>query len=432
MRLPSHAGDERRVVVTGMGIVCPIGETTGEFFHALVNGRSGITHWKNMDERIDSKIGGDMTDFDLAAHFGRVGKCYPASLVENAQVIMRSTPISGNLAAAVAVQAYVDAGLGDSQIAPERFGVVMGGGNLNQGYSYQNALMFVKDPDDIEPLYGIHFQDTDVTSKVSELLTLKGPAWSVAAACATGNFVVLSALDLLRMGRADAVLCFSPSAGIDPLVLHGWAIVGAISTESFNDEPWRASRPFDIRREGFVPAHGGGALVLETLAGARARGAPIYAEVLGAGVSSDATRFTKPFVDGEVRAIRAALDDARVNPADVDYVNAHGTSTPIGDAVEVEAIKTVFGGHAREIPVNATKSMVGHCLTAAGIVELIATILEMRHHVIHPTINLEEPDPALDLDFVPNQARDYDMGIAISNSFGFGGLNSCCVVAQPP
>jgi 3-oxoacyl-(acyl-carrier-protein) synthase len=219
---------------------------------------------------------------------------------------------------------------------------------------------------------------------------------------------------------------------LDPLLLQGWAIMGAISIQSFNDDPARASRPFDARREGFVPSEGAGAVVLETLARARAREARIHAELLGAASTSNASRLTKPDLDGQIRAIRGALQNAHIAAEKVDYVNAHATSTLLGDATEVAAIKATLGDRACHIPVNSTKSMIGHCIMSAAAVELIATVLEIEHSFVHPTINQEESDPELDLDFVPNEARQHRIEVAISNSFGFGGLNSCVVVGRAP
>jgi 3-oxoacyl-(acyl-carrier-protein) synthase len=229
----------------------------------------------------------------------------------------------------------------------------------------------------------------------------------------------------------DAVMVTGASNDLDPPSLHSWVIIEALAFRSFNDEPERASRPFDALREGFVPSQGAAAVVLETLHGARGRGARIRAEILGAAAASDASRLTKPDRNGQVRAMRGALDDARVRPEEVDYVNAHATSTPLGDAVEVAALKEVLGEHAYRVPVNATKSMLGHCLSSAGLVELVATVLQMENGVLHPTINQERKDPELDLDFVPNQARPARIDVAISNGFGFGGLNSCIVVGRP-
>ena len=426
----SNRDDERRVVVTGMGVVTAIGETLTEYRDSLQAGRSGITRWKQMDGRIYSRIGGDLSDFDLKAHLARVGADYPPDLVEQALRLLRATPLSGRLTAAADLQAFLDAGLDRSPYDPEQFGHVLAGHNLSTRYVYDNVLTLQEEPEFIDPLYGLMFLDTDVLSVGSELLGLKGPSFTVGGACASGNVALLMALDLLRAGRAEAVLVSGGSVALDPVVLQSWAIMDAISVRSFNDEPWRASRPFDARREGFVPAEGAGAVVLETLAGARRRGARIHAELLGGASASDASRLPKPNIEGQVRAMRLALQDAQVAPEQVNYINAHATSTVLGDVVEVQAIKELFGAHACRIPVNATKSLLGHCLTSAGLVELIATVLQMEYGFLHPTLNLEEPEPGLDLDFVPHQARPYQIEVALSNAFGFGGLNTCIVVGR--
>ncbi len=427
----SNGGAGRRVVISGMGVVTSLGQNLHEYLDALQSGRSGITHWKQMDTRIDSKIGGDMDAFDLDAHLLCYGQAYPEELVQRTRKLLRATPLSGRMAAAAALQAFVDAGLSDSNpIEPERFGHVGAGHNLNGGYIHANLKELTEEPEYIEPLYGLMFLDTDVLAVVSELLELKGPAYSVGGACATGNLGLLNGLDLIRSGRADAVLVSSGAFDLDAATLQGWAMIDALSYQSFNDEPTRASRPFDARREGFVPSEGAGAVVLEALDVARRRGARIYAELCGAASTSDASRLTRPDLNGQVRAIRLALADAAIRPDQVDYVNAHATSTPLGDAVEVTAIKQALGERAYEVPVNSTKSMIGHCLTAAATVECIATVLQMHHAFVHPTINQEEPDPELDLDFVPNEARQYQSQVAISNSFGFGGLNSCIVLRK--
>lgn len=421
---------DRRVVITGMGVATVLGDRLGSFWDALVSGRSGITPWQKLDEpRCYSKIGGDMSGFSLKAHLSAAGAAYPQALARRCQSLLRSTPQAGHLASAAALQAYVEAGLEDT-VAPERTGHVLCGHNLNPRYIRQNLLVFVDEPDYIEPLFGLHSLDSDVLSVVSELLTLKGPSYTVGGACASGNLGILAAVDMLRAGRVDAVVVTGGAVDLDPGILHGWALIEAVSCRTFDDEPARASRPFDALRDGFVPSEGSGALVLETLSSAQARGARIHAELLGAASASDACRLPKPAHDGQARAMATALSDARVLPEQVDYINAHATSTPLGDLVEVEAIKTVFGERAYQIPVNATKSMLGHCLCAAGVVELIATVLQMEHGVVHPTINQEQPDPELDLDFVPNTAREARINIAVSNSFGFGGLNSSAVVGR--
>ena len=424
--------DDQRVIVTGMGVITPIGETPEDFIYSLVKGRSAITHWTMFDaRRIYCKIGGDMPNWDISTHLDTHGKNYPAELKQRAVRLLRDIPKPAHLVAASALRAFTSAGLPDG-IRPERFGHILGGHNLNTWYAIENFKVFDEEPEFTDPMYLPRRLDTHVVSVNSEILGLKGPAWNVGSACASGNVAVATALDLIRAGRADAMLVTASVEAAEIVGLQSLALLGALSIDSFNDEPWRASRPFDKRREGFVPGVGGGAVILESLASARRRGAPILAEILGAASSCDASNLTKPNLDGQVYAIRAALEDARVNPEQIGYINAHATSTPIGDIIEVQAIKTVFGEYACKIPVNATKSMTGHPLTGAGLVELVAVIEQMRNHVLHPTINQEEPDPECDLDFVPNQARSCRFDIALSNGFGFGGLNTTLVIGRAP
>lgn len=421
---------DRRVVITGMGVTTVLGDSLDAFWDGLVSGRSGITRWKKFDDPgCYSKIGGDLSEFNLKSHLARVGASYPQPLVRQCQSLLRSTPAAGHLAAAAALQAYVDAGL-EGAVEPERTGHVLAGHNLNPRYIRENLLTYVEEPDYIEPLFGVLCLDSDVLSVVSELLSLRGPSFTVGGACASGNLGLLAGMDLVRAGRVDAVMVTGGAVDLEPGILHGWALIEAISCRTFDDEPARASRPFDSLRHGFVPGEGAGAMVLESLSSARARGARIYGEVLGASSASDGSRLPRPAREGQMRAMSLALSDARVLPEQVDYINAHATSTPLGDLVEIEAIKAVFGEHAYRMPVNATKSMIGHCLCAAGVVELIATVLQMEHGVLHPTINQEQPDPNLDLDFVPNEAREARIDVALSNSFGFGGLNSSIVVGR--
>lgn len=424
-------GSGRRVVVTGMGVVTGIGDDVPRFWSSLAAGRSAIRRWRCSDPRIESRIGGDLSDFSLDEHLARVGAGYPERLTASARRLLRTTPLPGRMVAAAALQAWADAGLTDRAPAPERLGHVCAGHNLAWDYLAENQRAVQDDPEGIEPLFGVLGLDTDVVGATCDLLDLRGPSFLVGAACASGGLAIVSALDLVRSGRADAVLVTGAPLVPDALILQAWTMIDAISVRSFNDEPERASRPFDALREGFVPSEGAGALVLESADGARRRGACVRAEVLGGASTSDANRLTRPGLDGQRRAMRSALRDAGLAPSAVDYVNAHATSTPQGDAVEVAAIRSVLGDRAGLVPVNATKSMTGHCLTAAGVVEAIATVLQIQHGVVHPTINQEERDPDLDLDFVPNRAREHRIRVGISNSAGFGGLNSCVVLGAP-
>lgn len=420
----------RRVAVTGLGVVTTIGESPAEFFDGLAAGRSGITRLRRVDKRCYAQIGADLSAFELDAHLARVGAHYPAELARQARRLLRATPLPGRLTAAAALHAFVDAGLGESPVAADRLGHVLAGHNLNAFYTAENVRQFDEEPEFIDSLMGLLCLDTDVLSVISELLSIRGPSFTVGGACASGNMALLAGLDAVRAGRADAVVVSGAASDVDFAALHSWAMMDALSIRSFNDAPERASRPFDALREGFVPSHAAAVVILESWSSARARGVPIRAELLGAGATSDATRQPTPSLDGQVRAMRGALADAGVEPGEVDYVNAHATSTPLGDAMEVASIKAVLGPRAYRVPVNSTKSMIGHSLTAAGVVELVATILQLERGVVHPTINQEERDPALDLDFVPNRAREHPARVAISNAFGFGGLNACVVVGR--
>ncbi len=416
-----------RVVVTGMGVVNRLGETVDEFHDALVAGRSGITTWKNWDGRCDSKIGGDMSAFDFNEYLARCDK-YSVELSRRARRLFRPTPLSGKLSACASLQAVHDAGFPDNWAPAERIGHVLAGHNLNAKFIVDNVRVYDDEPEYIDPLLGLVGMDTDCLAMISELLDLKGPCFLTGGACASGGVSIIVGADMLRLGRADLVLVTGAASEMEPVFLHGWALMEAISYHSFNDDPTRASRPFDALREGFVPSQGAGALVLETLQSAQARGAAIHAEIYGGACGSDACRLPKPNLAGQIRVIRNALLESGVEPEEVDYINAHGPSTPLGDRVEVSAIKECLGKHSYRIPINSTKSMIGHSLAAAGVIEIVATIMQMKRGVVHPTINQEKEDPELDLDFVPNSARKHDVRVALSNSFGFGGINSAIVV----
>lgn len=431
--IPSRAADrpdEARTVVTGLGVMSGLGHDVETFWAGLIAGRSAIRRWRDKDPRIASKIGGDQSDFALPAYLATVRAAAP-DRVDTLPRLVRGTSVGTQLTACAALQAYVDAGA-DAGIDPDRFGHLCAGQNLSLGYFADNLAAFEEHPDDIEPLLGMIALDTDLVGVVNELLTLRGPNALIGGACASGNLALVSAIDLIRAGRADAVVVTGAAASFHAMILHAWAMIEATTFKSFDDAPERASRPFDALREGFAPSEAAAAVVIESLASARRRGATVRAELLGGATTSDACRLPKPHREGQVAAMRLAMADAGVEAHQIDYVNAHATSTPLGDAVEVAAIREALGERARQIPVNATKSMTGHSLTSAAVVELVATVLQIERSVVHPTINQEVADPELDLDFVPNVARPHRIGVALSNSFGFGGINACVAVGRAP
>lgn len=403
------------IAITGRGVVSTLGTTPEALADGLEAGRSGITRWKEMDPRIYSKIGGDLSGFDLAGFLADQGA------PERVSHVLRGVPPATAMAAAAALDAARDAEV--SGVAPERLGHVIGCHNAHVKGHQVNAQILEEEPDFLEPLFGLWGFDTDIASAIAEVLTARGPVFTVGGACASSNLSICAAVDAIRAGRADAVVAGGVATTASSLALQAWSHLEALSIQSFNDRPTEASRPFDADREGFVPSEGAAMLVLERREHALARGARVYGWLLGTGASSSATRHTRPDREGQVRAMRSALSEAGLTGRDVDFVSAHATSTPKGDAVEAESITEALDGHAP--PVNTPKSMLGHCLQGAAAIELVATLEQLRRGRLHGCANLERPDVELDL---AREVREVSARVALSNSFGFGGLNSSVVV----
>ncbi len=405
----------RRVVVTGMGVVSPLGVGIDAFWDGLTHGRSGVRRITRFDPSpYPSQIAGEIPDFDATAHL-------PRRDIVRTDVFIHYALISAQAALA-------DSGVKiDGQ--NDRVGVSIG-----TGMGGVPLLLSSWDTLQREGMTGVSAYALPgslpnmAAGWVSMRTRARGPIFSPTTACAASSQAVGDAFRTIQRGDADVMLAGGTDALIHPLVIAGFSSIRALSTR--NDAPTLASRPFDKDRDGFVLAEGAGILVLEVLEAARARSARIYAEVLGYGVSADANHPTASSSDGPTRAMRLALADARLGPEAVDYVNAHGTSTPLNDQHETEAIKAVFGEHARRLAVSSIKSMTGHLVGAAGGVEAIATALALHHGVLPPTINYTTRDPACDLDYVPNQARRVPIRVAMSNSFAFGGTNSILVLSR--
>jgi len=411
------------VVVTGLGALTPLGNTAEEFWAGLVQGRSGIGPITKFDAserdasgqyRYPTRIAGEIRNFD------------PLKYVDKKEA-RRLDPYL-HYAIACSVMAVEDAGLDTGKVDGNRFGVLIGSGiggitTLLEG----ERVRLEKGPERVSPFVIPMLIINMASGLVSMRFGARGPNSAVVTACATGNHAIGDAFRLIQRGDADVMIAGGAEAIIVPLTIAGFSAMKAMSTR--NDEPQKASRPFDAHRDGFVPSEGGGVVVLESLQHALRRDARIYAEVLGYGMTADAYHMTAPDPegDGASRAMAVALRDAGVAPAEVGYINAHGTSTPYNDRFETLAIKKVFGDHARRLAVSSTKSMTGHLLGAAGGVEAIATVLALCHGVLPPTINYETPDPDCDLDYVPNQARKQQVEVALSNAFGFGGTNATLV-----
>jgi 3-oxoacyl-[acyl-carrier-protein] synthase II len=407
--------NRRRVVVTGMGAVTPLGLNVEDFWRNLVAGRSGIGPMTLCDPTpFPCRIAGECRGFDPAQFLGP----------REARRMARFS----QMAIAAALMAVEDAGLDISKEDPERVGVLLGNGNGGFPTTEEGCRVLVeKGGMRVNPFFMPMILPNMAAANVSRILGAKGYNSTVITACAASNQAIGEAMEAIRRGVADVMLTGGTEAGISQLGLAGFCVMRALSTR--NDQPEKASRPFDAQRDGFVPAEGAAIFVLESLEHALRRGARILAEVAGFGSSSDAYHPVQPEESGEgaIRAMRWALEDAGVSPTEVDYINAHGTSTPLNDAVETLAIKKLFGEHAYRIPVSSTKSMIGHALGASGALEAVPCIKSITEGIIHPTINYEFPDPECDLDYVPNTARKKDVRVVLSNSFGFGGQNACLV-----
>ena len=414
-----------RVVVTGMSVNTPLGDSLEAFLEGLLAGRSALSKWKALDvSRCYAKVGADLSGYDTEAKLRSLEGRVPAEVFARARRLLPRIPWTTRLTVLMSLDAYLDAGLFEAGVAPERTAALVAGHNINFNYQYQNRLQFADEPDFMDALLALQGLDTDHAGCVSEVLGILGPIYTVGAACASGNAALRAAVDEVRHHDVDAALVAGAVLDFSPVELHAMALMGAISFQSFNDDPPKASRPWDRRREGFVPAHGGGVLVVERLASARRRGARIYAEVLGVEAGSDGNHLPQPSEEGQVRLMRRLLDRCGLDPTEVDYVSAHATSTPLGDETEIRSLKRVFGPHAYALKVNAPKSILGHTCWAAPVVESVAAILQMRAGRLHPTINLDEPDPEVDLDVCRGPgAVEFAARVCMKNSFGFGGIN---------
>jgi 3-oxoacyl-[acyl-carrier-protein] synthase II len=406
----------RRVVITGMGTVNSLASDLRPFWEGLAAGRSGV---------------GPIEQFDTGAfkvHFGGEVKNWDPAPTLDARSARRLDRFT-QFAMVAAVAAVQDSGLDFGREEPYRCGAIIGSGigGLNE-FEEQHGRYRDGGPGKISPFTIPKMIANAAPGNISIHFGLRGPNTAISTACASAANACGDALRAIQWGYADVMLTGGSEAAITPMGLGGFCAARALSHR--NDDPQAASRPWDRDRDGFVLSEGAGIVVLEELERAKKRGARIYAELLGCGSTADAHHITAPCPDGAgaVHAMRLALHDARLDPHDVQYVNAHGTSTELGDVAETKAIKQVFGEHARRMMVSSTKSMLGHLLGASGGVELIATALMLKHGVVHPTINLDHPDPECDLDYVPRCAREVRIRRAISNSFGFGGHNCCLVV----
>jgi 3-oxoacyl-[acyl-carrier-protein] synthase II len=410
---------EKRVVVTGLGVISAVGNDVASFWQALLNSRSGIGPITTFDaSAFESRIAGEVKGFD-PAFYGITSKD------------TKRIDKFGQYAVAASKQAIADSGLDLEKEDRDRIGVIIGTGiGSLQTMERECRVYFEKGPSRLSPFLIPMLIVNEAAGQVAITFGLKGPNSCVATACASGSHAIGDAFKILQRGDADVMVTGGTESCITALGVGGFCALKALSSR--NNEPQKASRPFDLKRDGFVIAEGAGIVVLETLEHARKRKAHIYAEVVGYGMSCDAYHITAPEPDGHggARAMTEALRDARLKPEDVDYINAHGTSTKLNDKIETLSIKKALGAHANKVMVSSTKSMTGHLLGAAGGVEFVICCLAIKDNVVPPTINYEYPDPDCDLDYVPNTARETQVKVCLSNSLGFGGHNATLAVKR--
>ncbi len=423
----------RRVVVTGLGMINPLGTDVDTVWNALVNAQSGVGYISIFDaSNYPTRIAAEIRDWNIA------------DCGEDARVWAKRGR-HARFAAGAAHQAIHDAGILDSLTDPTRMGVYFGAGEGNQDFYNFTQMVNVAAKDDgsfdldafmrtgleiLDPELELEQEPSMPAAHVANMFDIQGPNLNCLTACAASSQAVGEATELIRTGRVDAMVAGGAHSMIHPFGLTGFSLLTALSTN--NDNPTGASRPFDRLRDGFVMGEGASVVILEELEHAKRRGAKIYGEVLGYGCTADAYRITDihPEGRGAIGCMTASLKDARISPDEVGYVNAHGTSTSVNDRVETVACKAVFGERAMQVPVSSTKSMMGHLIAAAGVTEMIVCLKTIEHGVVPPTINLENPDPLCDLDYVPNQARESKVRVALNNSFGFGGQNVTLAVGR--
>ena len=413
-------GRDRRVVITGLGTLAPNGSTTEEYWDSLINGKTGIGRIEKFDTS------------DFRVQIGAEIKDFAPENYDMDRKFVRRADLFTQYSIAASFMAIADAGLDSKDAAdPERIGVVYGSGIGGiQTFEVQHTALMNGGPRKISPFF-IPMMIADMTSgQISIRFGAKGPNYTTVTACASASHGIGNAAREIRDDEADVMITGGAEAAVTPMSLGGFAALHALSTR--NDEPERASRPFDAERDGFVIGEGAGSLILEELEHAKKRGARIYAEIVGAGYTGDAHHITdmSPGGEGGARALRRALRQADMKPSEIDYINAHGTSTPVGDKNESAAIRSVLGDRADTVAISSSKSMTGHLLGASGAIESIACVMAVHTNKIPPTINYENPDPECDLDYVPNRARKKTVNVAVNNSFGFGGHNATLILKK--
>ena len=427
-----EVGMNRRIVITGMATINPLGDTVEEYYQNLIAGKSGIKEWKSLDlSNCENKIGGDLGDYDTKAALENIKEAIGQEKFKRVRRLFKFATFSARVGVLTAQNAWLDAGLEDTKPDPYMTMVVVAGHNLNSRYIYQLGRQYDEEPEYMDPLCSVEAIDNNIPALISEVLKVNGPCYTIGGACASGNLALREAFRDIRSGEVErAVVTGALFDVAEPDIQASVIINSVVMDPELNRNPEKASRPFDTRRNGFVYSHGSATLIVESLESALERGAEIHGEVLAVRANANANHLPMPGAEHQFWVMQKALDDADVKPEQVEYVNCHATGTPAGDMQETLALKMLFGEHSKNVKINAPKSMLGHTCWASPLVETIGGIMQMKNNRLHPTVNVDEQDPAIEFDVCAQGPVDWQVTHMLKNSFGFGGLNCCSLIKK--
>ncbi len=422
----------RRVVITGMGTINPLGDSLEQYYQNLIAGRSGVKRWESIDlSGIECKVGGDLGDYDCDRELQSFAEFLPEDHFKRVKKLFRSTTFSAKMATLCSLKAYRNAGLFGSEIDRYATSILAAGHNFNSNYIFENAKLYLEDPEYIHALSGVEAIDPNVPAILSEVHQIFGATFTIGGACASGNLALRDGYRDIVTGEYERAIVTGAPFDVSPADIQASVIIQAVVVKpEFQEHPEKASRPFDADRCGFVYSHGAGCLILEELETAISRGAPIYGELLGVKAGSNANHLPASVADNQARIMRDLLERTGTSPEKIDYINCHATGTPVGDLEEIRAVKKAFGEHAKNLKLNAPKSMLGHTCWASPIIETIGGLLQMKHGVLHPSINIEKLEPEIDLDVCAYGPVEHRIEYMLKNSFGFGGLNCCSLIKR--
>ena len=422
----------KRIVITGMATINPLGDTVDGYYQNLIAGKSGITEWKSLDlSNCENRVGGDLGDYNTGAALEEMRESLGQGKFKRVRRLFKYATFSARIGVLTAQNAWLDAGLEKVEIDPYMTMVVVAGHNLNSRYIYQLGKQYEEEPEYMDPLCSVEAIDNNIPALISEVLEVNGPCYTIGGACASGNLALREAVRDIRSGEVTRAVVTGALFDVAEPDIQASVIINSVVVDpELNRNPEKASRPFDTRRCGFVYSHGSATLIVESLESALERGATIHGEILSVRANANANHLPMPGAEHQAWVMKKVLEDADVKPEQVRYVNCHATGTPAGDKQEAAALKMVFGDHSKNIKINAPKSMLGHTCWASPLVETIGGIMQMKHSRLHPTVNVDEQDSEIDFDVCATGPVDWNIEYMLKNSFGFGGLNCCSLIKK--